>query len=541
MQGKTLYRDLWYPYGPLAPYLNSVLYRFAGVDLAVLYWAGSLSALACAVLLYLIGMQLSSWLAGWTAAAVLLGEAFQATYFSFPLPYSFGTVYGAVAACACLWCCVKAAGSDGWSWMLGGAGGAAAALLSKPEIGFGCWAAVGTLIVLRALQVPSHRRLVKDLLAVLPGIAVCVATIGWMISLGGTNFLIQQNLTGFPSTYFAKAYGKTWDHITGMAFDIQALRRLAMSGPAILWLIAIRLTVKRYGAGWRVWLVALGALLAFKALAPRLGVPVVLIDSVFLPPAMVFFVLATIPLLIVLVRRTKVASGFLALLVLVIGSGVAAGRTLFGTYDHGYSIYFNGPVVLSFLLMATWLAFPKAPVFAVPARPAETLPFLALIIVLVLPLAQALIFYPRALEPWRTARGIIFLPPGMPAQYEAAVQFMQTAAKRGEYTLSVPEDVSLYFFSGTHSPVRFYALTPGLIAPGPMLDEVIGQIDRTHVRYLIWSNRRFPEYKTPEFGKDFYQPLGDYLLSHFRPIASLPHSDAWDATIWERTVGQRAQ
>jgi hypothetical protein len=79
MQGKTLYRDLWYPYGPLAPYLNSVLYRFAGVDLAVLYWAGSLSALACAVLLYLIGMQLSSWLAGWTAAAVLLGEAFQAT------------------------------------------------------------------------------------------------------------------------------------------------------------------------------------------------------------------------------------------------------------------------------------------------------------------------------------------------------------------------------------------------------------------------------------------------------------------------------
>ena len=47
-QGKVLYRDVWYPYGPAAPYFNSYLFRMFGVNLNVLYWAGSLSALCSA-------------------------------------------------------------------------------------------------------------------------------------------------------------------------------------------------------------------------------------------------------------------------------------------------------------------------------------------------------------------------------------------------------------------------------------------------------------------------------------------------------------
>src|ERR1700722_7760491 len=38
-EGKVLYRDVWFPYGPLAPYLNSYLFRLFGTHLNVLYWA----------------------------------------------------------------------------------------------------------------------------------------------------------------------------------------------------------------------------------------------------------------------------------------------------------------------------------------------------------------------------------------------------------------------------------------------------------------------------------------------------------------------
>jgi hypothetical protein len=91
-EGKVLYRDVWFMYGPVAPYLNSYLFRFFGLHLNVLYWAGLVSALGSGILLYLIGMRLSSWLAGWTAGAVVLIQAFHPSLFCFPLPYSFSSV-----------------------------------------------------------------------------------------------------------------------------------------------------------------------------------------------------------------------------------------------------------------------------------------------------------------------------------------------------------------------------------------------------------------------------------------------------------------
>jgi hypothetical protein len=107
-EGKTLYRDVWYLYGPLAPYWNSLLFRMFGLHLSVLYWAGSLSALGSAILLYLSGMRMSSALAGWTAGAVVLTQSFQHSLFSFPLPYSFASVYGCLTACALLWFLIRA-------------------------------------------------------------------------------------------------------------------------------------------------------------------------------------------------------------------------------------------------------------------------------------------------------------------------------------------------------------------------------------------------------------------------------------------------
>src|SRR6478736_7200713 len=51
-EGKQLYRDVWFMYGPAAPYFTSYLFRLFGVHLNVLYWAGSLSALGSAIFLF---------------------------------------------------------------------------------------------------------------------------------------------------------------------------------------------------------------------------------------------------------------------------------------------------------------------------------------------------------------------------------------------------------------------------------------------------------------------------------------------------------
>jgi hypothetical protein len=84
-EGKMLYRDIWYLYGPAGPYINSLLFRTFGTNLNVLYWAGSLSVLGCAVLLYSVALRFSSWIVGLTAAAIVLFEAFESGIFNYPL------------------------------------------------------------------------------------------------------------------------------------------------------------------------------------------------------------------------------------------------------------------------------------------------------------------------------------------------------------------------------------------------------------------------------------------------------------------------
>jgi hypothetical protein len=77
-----------------------------------------------------------------------------------------------------------------------------------------------------------------------------------------------------------------------------------------------------------------------------------------------------------------------------------------------------------------------------------------------------------------------------------------------------------------------------MIVPGKMTDETIQQFKRNHVRYLIWSNRLFPEYGALRFGTDFDQTLGAYLFAHYRRVGPLTPAPVrlgeWNAFVWER-------
>jgi hypothetical protein len=118
-EGKVLYRDVWYSYGPAAPYFNSVLFRLFGVHLNVLYSAGALAALGSAIVLYLVGMRLDSAAIGFSVGSIVLVQAFASWLFSFPLPYSYASVYGCLTACIFLWLFIEASSSAERRWIIG--------------------------------------------------------------------------------------------------------------------------------------------------------------------------------------------------------------------------------------------------------------------------------------------------------------------------------------------------------------------------------------------------------------------------------------
>ena len=147
-------------------------------------------------------------------------------------------------------------------------------------------------------------------------------------------------------------------------------------------------------------------------------------------------------------------------------------------------------------------------------------------------------YFAKDYVPLVTSRGTVRLDKVMKQNYEAAIQFMKEKTARGQRVLSVPEDTSLYFLAETECPIRVYSLTPGVIAPGKMMNEVIQEIDTKRVDYLLWSNRVFVEYGVPVFGKDFDRELANYLKTHYRRVGPVRPLDIdslrWTAVVWER-------
>jgi hypothetical protein len=547
-QGKQLYRDLWFPFGPGAPYFNSYLFRLFGERLNVLYWAGSLSALGTAIFLYLTGMRLSSPLAGWTAGAVVLMEGFQPSIFSFPLPYSFAAVYGCFAGCVFLWLVVSASFSKHWLWVFSAGTVAAVALLLKPEFGLASYGCLALLIAIRSVLQRSWGNFATGVLATLPGIAICAFVIRWMVSIAGVEFIAQENIQSWPTSYFLKTYGKTWLEQSGFTVSASAFAEAfyrAIPVAMVALAACILLRMRRFDT--RSLLVrtaiVLGLALYFIKtdyflLSMDQDLPF-LISTIFFPRDMVLYIIGAAFAAWCYLSWKPIPSRNLAIALVFTFSGLLAFRVLMRMFAGGYPIFYNGPVVLSYLLVF----------FMVIPRSNRSRWFVFSAELALCAACLTAVFIPAHLNEARakqfvvfsTGRGTIRVSKHMAENYKAAIQFMKQKAALGKSVLSIPEDTSLYFFSGTQCPTRVYLFIPGAVAPGKMTEEAIGEIERKPVDYLLWSNRTFPDYGTKEFGMDFNPEIGEYLRSHYRPMGPLIAKDGtsteWTAVVWERKVG----
>jgi hypothetical protein len=544
LHGKTLYKDIWYPYGPLGPYWNSFLFRMFGVHLNVLYWAGSLSALGCAIFLYHIGIRLSAPLAGWTAGAAVLFQAFHPSLFSFPLPYSYACVYGLLVSCLFVWLVIHAATSRNMAWIFGAGLAAAAALLLKLEFGMACYLTLALLIAARGLQQRSWKSVAQDVGVCLPGVVACGMVITWMISLRGAEFLTQENLMSWPGTFFMRTYGKFWlgetgFTITGPILTAAAKRLLvflALVQGLHMFLSRERPDRRRMLLRGALFALALGYIFVYLTWFKQLC-------AVFFPQDMVLYISVAVLAAWWHFLQQPESKNALAIAILLSFSTLLAFRIMFKLLPVDFPVFYDGPAILCFLLLMRSL-IPASGHSKRFVQVAEVVLCLACLAAPALHSRAVLEGIPR--PAWLTTeRGSIRAPKQTAENYWAAMQFMKEKDALGEAVLSIPEDTSLYFFSEVDCPTRVYAFTPGMLAPGKMTDDLVQQIERRPVRYLIWSNRLFPEYNVLRFGVDFDQTLGNYLFSHYRRVAPVtpasPHYWEWNAYIWERIPDREAR
>jgi Dolichyl-phosphate-mannose-protein mannosyltransferase len=547
LKGKMLYRDVWYPYGPLAPYFNSLLFRVFGVNLAVLYWAGALSALFSGVFLYLTGMEMGSWPAGVGAASVVQIQAFESSYMCFPLPYSFAAVYGCLTACLFLWLIVRSCKSPKLIWIFGAGCSAAVALLLKPEFGFACYATLGILIVARAAR-RGWISFGRDCAAILPGVTACLWVTGWMLSIHGVSFITQENIMSWPTSYFMRRYGKEWLAVTGCTITPRVV------GVAALWTIGLFVAavvanrvlrhVESDRSQFFIWApVAILAGAVIVWFLPWRTYAVGGLRRILFPKQMVCLIAVAAGILWLRLWRERSKKPVFPLALVFTFVTLLAFRLLFGMSPWGYSIYYDGPAALCFLLLAGIVIprYGRTRLFAT-----RTHLLIVFSVVTVVSLYAGVVDNPDDLAnrvPLVTNLGTIKVSKAMAESYTVAIDWMKSANARGQTVLSVPEDMSLYFLSGTDCPTRVIEFTPGVVAPGKMTDELVAEINAKQIPYLLWSNRQYPEYKTPVFGTDFDRELADYFRTHYRPLRALTDHKApeWNAVIWERISDTEAQ
>ncbi len=556
-QGKVLYRDIWYLYGPFGPYLNALLMKLFGPSLSVLYAAGLSALLAQVVVLYWLGTELCSPLAGFTVAAAVLFQSLENGIFNYALPYAYDSVYGSVFSSLMLLFVLRIARRNTTTGLTAAGVCAALAFVCKLEFGFACYVSLLLLLAARVIQHRLWRSLARDLLHLLPGIAICAATVGWMVSLRGASFITQENLSSWPTAYFMRIYGQYWLAHTGGTLDPRVV--LSRTAYALVCLAAFVFAgrwVRSCAAlpARAAWLRLALSLLALAALATLLAADPgdILRDRVFsvllyaaYPLSVATFVLVAWPLL-----RKGIPAYPLVLLLAFALPLLLNVRVAFGTRPADYSIYFNGTLYLAMIVLLLNLVGAYTAALTAKVRNLLTalvlFPFAATIVYGALP------SYALSDEPlpfFATSRGLLPAPPQKIAAYREAIAFMQQARARGEQTLSVPEDTSLYFLAGVLAPTRCFAFTPGILDPDRMTGEFFRQMETAKVKYVIWSNRQTIEYGAPRFGSDYNAPIGDYIRAHYHPIAHIGpgaldserqerpqfyNPGVWHATIWER-------
>jgi hypothetical protein len=422
----------------------------------------------------------------------------------------------------------------------------AVALLMKLEFGFACFGSLAVLHVGLILRQRSWHAVFRNLLAVTPALLICAVVIGWMVSIGGVAFITQENFMSWPTSYFMQKYGQYWLRTHGYDLSLsQLLKVVVLTVGFVAFWVGFRFWL--LSAFRKLWLraVCIGTVLGAGTVAFWMETPERLnadIAMLVFPRPMVFIVALAIPLAGFLFWRSRLCARTLAILVVMIFGPLLAFRILFGMISQDYAIYYNGPVLLPFFLLLLAIAIPGGHFQnGVGARRARLF-VCAAVCEWVTLLAIPRYFDMRTERvAFESERGTIYVRATTLPAWADAVNFMREAKQSGQAVMSIPEDTALYFFAGVLSPTRVFAFTPGTLSPGPMTAKTIAEMELVPVRYVIWSNRQFPEYGVPKFGVDFDVPFAEYIRRNYRPVrefSSINRPDVWQATLWERKPGE---
>jgi hypothetical protein len=532
-EGKRLYFDLTYPYGPLIPYWHAALFRVFGIHLGVLIGAGVSVVGILTLLLYSVSrVFLPVWLTFAVVFAFLL-QAFQVDLFNYILPYSYPAAYGSMFSVLMLWLLLREH-KDRYTMAAGFLAGLM--MLTKLEFGVAGYAGLGCMLALRGLRAKSIRTLLLDLCACIPGALLSLGIYGWYLHAGGARFFLGENLSILPGSHFQQHFAKLWNEKTGLVLSPQALAISGARGVAGFGILVgcVVLAARSRLARWVLLVIALG-LCGIHAVAignrvDRLAVKV--LHPVFFNSGMIWVGLIVVGMAAANWKQREQQSA-IVLCSIAMACGV---RVLTKITPNGYSMFFD---VLIYLVLLVGL-------YRVSKHFSADLDGdfgRALAGVLCLSVAAlTLEYYPISSRSYMVSsdRGTLYTTPEVGKGFSQALAFLESAKRKSQRAVVMPEDTALYFFSGTSAPSRWYIVTPQVLPSGEATATYIEELERADVLYVLVSDRATPEFGLPVFGVDYGRQILSWLETNFRIVQRIGDYEPvafpreWGALVYER-------
>lgn len=548
--GEMLYSEVRHIYGPLSPYLNSLLYAVFGVSLNVLYAGGAVTALVIIALSYWLARQLmGQWGSLASALSVMWLCAFKqaGNYF---LPYSYNALHGCALGLLMLCCLVKAVPAASApdrkreessehrrqpiTWLRLAGFFAALAFLAKTEIGIASLAAGVVAGVL--IGYPNRKRVLALASAfALPAIAILIVVYGFIIArvgwhtLSNESYLLFQNIPP-ELVYFNKRMSGLDRPAESLLLMVGALWRLGFVFFAI---VTISLMVTRRNEGKRkasTLAVPDAGRATFGQLAALLFVTVSIIGSLSFAgvitwdngpylamPIMLGGLL--IPELRVYLKQTAEGEAGKREQIILLIVGCYAAVSLFRVILRVRS----GGAYSSYLLPASVVLFTYIFCFyATRIVKDQRARALAQTFAIGLIIADALItsillgyrYRLRNTYPIVTERGTMIAVPDIGKAFDEATAFISRETAPDDYVAVMPEGTSLLFFTGRKNPLREEITTPGFVdAQGE--ERAIQRLQETDTKLIFVANRATSEFGPIRFGQDYNQRLMDWVKENY--------------------------
>ncbi len=542
LAGKTLYKDVRYWYGPLAPYANALLFRQFGVRVDVLTTAGIVSAALVAWLAYRIVRLFASRLAAMAAAAAFLyicgfAQYYAHNHLTFALPYSYPATYGMLLAMASVSFLLQHIRNGKVVPFILSCVCLGLVLLCKLEVVL----AIGVAHLAFLFGWLFAGRIGRPVYLVGYAIAAAIpaGTYGWFVAQAGravwTENIFQAGNVGAVVFQLEHA---------GLADVRQSLLDLGLSAAAMaccLLVIAIVAIAERRIRRNPAYVPAVRRLaVATVALA---GMLVAVGICFVLGPFVAFRVLPVLLLLGFLVYTVRCMAGLQStkavswMVLCAFGLGAAARMILRCGAEH-YGFYLLVPGLLGFA--AIWCGL--VPSFFAPT-PADSRPDagpssrcgrmpvaaylcgVAMLIGLAWSHAAATqrsvkLTSADGTAVIATAAGTMLGPSIYVGTVDEAVKFL---AEKGPATKVVvmPEGCGITFMAGCTNPLGLQTFLPVDFSGAYNEDATVDMLARADPDYILLLPRDVSEYGKKGFGDDYGKAVFDWVRKHYRPVKSL--------------------